>query len=206
MATTYKYRLWCSTDSTWEYVWAEDTDPVPSSCPTDGGHTLDTGKTSITKVVADQGPTNEEGNLIVAPTFENTHGIHPQWVGHLYTATSGSTNIFDELITTEKELRGGWYELMDTNAILGDYIEFAVVDKDDALGLFSTYGLTVGVDVLELQKYVKKEYVNPQNAGAREDFRVGGSFTVYAGLYLRTIYESTGTEDVQFKVLTHAYE
>jgi len=143
----------------------------------------------------------------VAPTFENTFGIHPQWEGHLYTATAGQTNIFDEEITTEKQIRGGWYELMDSpaKAVIGDYIEFSVVDKNDVLGLFSTYGLTVGEDVLELKKYVKKEYVNPKH-NERELFVAKSTWVVFAGLFLRTIYESTGTEDVQLKVVTLAYE
>jgi hypothetical protein len=110
---------------------------------------------------------DDSGNPVLAPTFENTGGLHPQWHGHLYTAVKDSINIFDQLVTTEKQLRGGWYEIMDDNSVLGDYIEEAVVDKDDVLGLFDTYGLTVGVDVLELKKYVKTEYINPSVVGQR---------------------------------------
>jgi hypothetical protein len=152
------------------------------------------------------GPTDELGNPVQAPTFENTNGLHPQWVGHLYTATAGATNIFDQVVTTEKQLRGGWYELMDATAVLNDYIEESIVDKDDVLGLFTTYGLTLGVDVLELKKYVKKEYVNPSSVNQRQVFMVNSVFSIAAGLYIRTIYESTGAEDVVLKVVTLAYE
>lgn len=141
----------------------------------------------------------------VAPTFEDTGGVHPQWHGHKYLATAGQTSIFDELVTTEKQIRGGWYEMMDNNAVVGDYIEFSVVDKDDVLGLFSTYGLTVGVDVLELKKYVKEDYINPLHAGNREVIESRSTFLITAGLYMRTIYESTGGDDVCFKVVTIAY-
>jgi hypothetical protein len=44
MATVNKYRVWCDTDSKYEYVWAET---APTACPTDTGHTIDTSKTSI---------------------------------------------------------------------------------------------------------------------------------------------------------------
>lgn len=37
----------------------------------------------------------------------------------------------------------------------------SIVDKDDVLGLFSTYGLTVGVDVLELKEFVEDFYAPP---------------------------------------------
>jgi hypothetical protein len=146
------------------------------------------------------------GNLIIAPTFENTDGLHPQWVGHKYTATAGATNVFDQQITTEKQLRSGWYELFTDNAGDDDYIEEAVVDKDDVLGLFSTYGLTVGVHTLELKKYIKTKHINPLNAGTRQNFAVDSTFIIYAGLYLRTIYESTGLENVIFEVVPQLYE
>ena len=132
-------------------------------------------------------------------------GLYPEWRGHLYTAIAGATNIFDEVVTVEKQLRGGWYELFDDNAVQGDYMEFSVVDKDDALGLFALLGLTVGVDVLELAKYVKTEYINPSKK-ERQIFLANSTFVVTAGLYLRTIYESTGSSDVVFKVLTHVFE
>lgn len=152
-------------------------------------------------------PKSPEGRPVTAPTFEDTNELQPEWRGYKYTATAGATSIFDEEVTTEKQLRGGWYELLDSpaKAIVGDYVEFAVVDKDDVLGLFSAYGLTVGQDVLELQKYIKTEYINPART-EREKFIVRSVWSIVAGLYLRTIYESTGTEDVTFKVVTFAYE
>ena len=96
---------------------------------------------------------------------------------------------------------------MDEDASLGDYIEEAVVDKDDVLGLFNTYGLTVGTDVLELKKYIKTEYINPLVAGQRQVFIANSTFVIAAGLYLRTIYVSVGTiNDVSLKVTTLTYE
>ena len=148
---------------------------------------------------------NEDGLPITAPTFEDVQGLITVWQGRLYTANSNSTNIFDELVTTQIKIRGGWYELLDSNATVGDYVEFAIVDKDDVLGLFSTYGLTVGQDVLEVKKFVRKEYVNPSMQG-RQDFESSSASTVMAGLYMRVIYENTGNNNVQFKVTEKFYE
>lgn len=152
-------------------------------------------------------PQTPEGRPVMAPTFEDTSGLHPQWQGRKYVATAGATNIFDELVTSERQLRGGWYELMDSpaKAVVGDYVEFSVVDKDDTLGLFSGLGLTVGQDVLELQKYIRNEYVIPFRQ-AREVFLAKSVWEIVSGLYLRTIYESTGAENVEFKVVTLAYQ
>jgi hypothetical protein len=149
---------------------------------------------------------DENGNTVQAPTFENTGGLHPQWVGYKYTATAGALSFFDELVTVEKQLRGGWYELMDSNPVIGDYIEESVIDKDDVLGLFSTYGLTQGVDVLELKKYVKTEYINPAGVNTRQMFQAASTFAIIAGLYIRTAYNSVGANDVVFKVVTLAYQ
>ncbi|MBW2170305.1 MAG: hypothetical protein JRG69_13815, partial [Deltaproteobacteria bacterium] len=113
---------------------------------------------------------------------------------------------FDELVTTEKKLRGGSYETFGVDAVVGDIVEFAVVDKDDVLGLFGMLGLTVGIDVLELRKYVRKEYVNPSAFGRRQVFEGNSAFAVIAGLYLRSVYESNGSVDVVFKVNMLAYE
>ena len=150
-------------------------------------------------------PETADGRPIMSPTFEDTVGLAPQWSGNLYTATAGATSIFDEVVTTEKRIRGGWYELLDSNAVINDYCEFAVVDKDDVLGLFTPLGLTVGEDILELKKYVKTDYINPVDKG-RQEFVGKSVFTVAAGLYLRSIYVSTGGTNVQFKVVMLSYE
>jgi len=151
-------------------------------------------------------PKDDEGNPILAPSFEATNGLHPLWHGHLYSVTAGATNIFDELVTTEKKLRGGWFTLMDGNAAVGDYIEESVVDKDDVLGYFQYYGYTVGQDVLELKKYVRTEYVHPKMEGIRQEFQANSVFGVLAGLYTRTIYESTGGVNLQIAVTPFGYE
>ena len=148
---------------------------------------------------------SRDGNPVLAPTFEDTMGLYPEWSGHLYTATAGATSIFDEVVTVEKQLRGGWYELFDENAVEGDYLEFSVVDKDDVLGLFALYGLTVGEDVLELKKYVKTDYINVLKRD-RQVFMAKSTFVVTAGLYIRTTYESVGETDVTFKVVMHVFE
>ena len=157
-------------------------------------------------MIYDFSPRTDEGYPVSAPTFEATGGLHPQWHGHLYDVSAGSYNIFDEPITVEKQLRGGWYEFFDSSPVVGDYIEFSVVDKDDVLGLFPVYGLTVGQDIIELKKYVKTEYINPAGYGQRHEIVAKSTFVVTAGLYLRTSYHSEGSQDFKLKVTTVAYE
>lgn len=152
-----------------------------------------------------RGPVNEDGFPVIAPSFEDTGGLTTVWKGYQYTALPGTMNCYDQAVTTQIKVRGGWYELLDDNANIGDYVEFSIVDKDDVLGLFSTYGLEVGVDILEIKKFIRTEYVSPVTKG-RQDFTSDGATTVMAGLYMRVCYMNTGTEDVQFKVVEKHHE
>jgi len=43
-----KYRIWCVTEDAWVFQWKDIDDPIPTTCPNDGGHTIDS--TSITIV------------------------------------------------------------------------------------------------------------------------------------------------------------
>lgn len=196
--------VWCGTQ---DVVYRSDVDDATWA---DYDTTFPAGPSRITVASGDEAFANIIGlaTQIVdttAPTFENTQGIYPQWHGHLYDVTAGALNIYDELVTYEEQLRAGYYELLDENAVVGDYIEESVVDKDDVLGYFSAYGYVVGVDVLELKKYVKKEYINPLTAGQRQIFEAGSTFKIYPGLYTRTSYTSVGAVDLKLKVTTLAY-
>lgn len=151
-------------------------------------------------------PKTSDRRTIIAPSWESTEGLDPTWTGRLYTATAGAYSIFDEVITHEIRLRGGWYALVEpSQAAVGDYVEFSVVDKDDVLGLFGPLGVPEG-GILELKKYVRKDYVTPSLVGTRQTFKVGGAFPVIAGLYLRTAYQSVGLIDVTFKAVIESYE
>lgn len=145
------------------------------------------------------------GNPVFAPTFEDAQGLTTVWKGHLYTAQPNSLNIFDEVVTTQLKLRGGWYKILDSSANIGDYIEFSIVDKDDILGLFGLFGLTINEDVLELKKFVRTEYISPEDK-SRQDFQSLGASEVMAGLYFRTYYYNSGSVSVNFSVSEKYHE
>jgi len=148
---------------------------------------------------------NSDGYIVSAPTFEDAQGLTTVWKGHLYTAQPNSLNIYDEVVTTQLRLRGGWYKVLSTGANIGDYVEFSIIDKDNVLGLFAYFGLTVGQDVLELKKFVKTEYINPLSL-ERQDFVSGGASEVMAGLYFRTYYYNSGLTAVKFSVMEKYHE
>ena len=304
-----QYRVLCVTDSKYEFIWLEDGDPVPSVCPVNTNHTIDSDRINIIQVIPNATVTDENGHAIVAPTYQNTQGLKAVWKGYLYTATAGILNIFDELINTEIKISSGYYQLVapldSPEAVIGDYVEMSIIDKDNISGLFSLYGLvarknevqtitfsavpsggmytlshdsnitgnisydsdaatvqtalralsslsevtvsgntSVGFtvtfagedgyqtqpqltsdfssltgatishataiegysgDILELAKHVKKEYINPFSP-ERQPFESAAAQDVIAGLYFRFYYNSTGSENVTFKVLSFYHE
>lgn len=136
----------------------------------------------------------------VSPTYEDT-GMDTVFKGYMFEPSAKGLaadpvySMLDIAIESELLLRGGWYELASEGAVKGDMLEFSVIDKDDVLGLFASYGLTAGQDVIELSKFVKTECINPDPnvVGLRNDFRTRGGSKLAGGLYMRVSYISTGT-------------
>jgi len=152
--TVYKYRVWCSTDSKWEYWLLDEGASAPTTCPTDTGHTIDGAKTVIIEKIS-ANPTTPEGYSISAPTFEFDNEQTKNWVGKKLTVTKNVTNIYDSWVEADRSLRGGWFQLLDDpsspKAVIGDTIEFSIVDKDDvyAPGTFAYLNLTKRINEVQ---------------------------------------------------------
>ena len=115
--------------------------------------------------------------------------------GYNYTAQPGALNIFDEPVSSNAVyVQGGKIWIKSPN--LGDYAEMSVVDKDNVLGLFSQYGLTEGVDVLEISKWVRNLRIPPWDWECELMAKTVGE--VAPGLYLRISYQNTGVDPVDF--------
>lgn len=66
MTTVYKYRIYCSTDSNYEYTWAET---EPTTCPTNTAHTIDASKTTIVA-------TKEPDTITIKEEITPTQGFY----------------------------------------------------------------------------------------------------------------------------------
>ena len=136
------------------------------------------------------------GNPVVTRNYKIISNDGYRKCGLKFVATAGDTTFYDRLLTEAVQLRGGWTWIGDT-AVWGDEMYMSVIDKDDVLGLFALYGLTVGVDVLELTRYVKSFTVPPGGIPVPGYQVDPGTYSgLVAGLYLRTAYISEGAEDV----------
>lgn len=117
--------------------------------------------------------------------------------GYKWNIIAGQTTFFDVQVASAMiYLSGGDFAVCGVIAE-GDYAEMSIVDKDDVLGLFALYGLTVGVDVIELKKYVKTYYFLPGDDGNRINIEPGTVAEVYYGLYMRASYTSVGVDDLK---------
>lgn len=127
-----------------------------------------------------------DGTLAVTPSAFAYVEQKTRFNGFRYVAPADAISIFDEEITTQVYVQGGKATI--DNAVDGDMVEFSIVDIDDVLGLFATYGLTPGVDVLELDKYVRSVY--PRSPMDAMEHRVEAAALVTSGLYFRITYHA----------------
>ena len=106
----FKYRLWCNTENSYVYVWAEE---LPTKCPNDTSHTIDTNKTVIIQSAGENKYT-PKGDLVVAQTYGTTPE-EPIWKKRKHVAAAGETTFFDIEITTEIKLESGNYKIDNYN-------------------------------------------------------------------------------------------
>lgn len=148
---------------------------------------------------------DEDGKEIVkSSAFYDFDDLLHQQLSAKHLATQGDISIFDALITSEIKLSGGevWI-CAGFEQFVGDedFVEFSIVDKDDVLGYFPYFGLTKGIDVLEIAKFVHNEYILKETGNYYSDLasNVPGAATVMGGLYRRAVYNSVNsTGDIKF--------
>lgn len=156
---------------------------------------------------------NDFGIGLVSPTLDDVQGLYPKKKMYAENVIAGKLNIFDYMIDVEKRISGGeyWIYPEDSSKIhKKDYLEFSVIDKNDVLGIFNYYGLIPGVDILELTKFVKTDYIKKGNSaeGYHSQLFEGikGTNALVAGLFLRVAYFSVGTQDLDFFWRLYYYE
>ena len=167
------------------------------------------------KITLNDGESKAAGGYnIFSPTLDDVQGYYPKKQMFKNTITAGEINIFDEVVTVEKKLCGGEYWIITSTGSDvhdDDYVEFSIIDKDDVLGLFSTYGLSTSTgDVLELTKFIITDYAKKGFNGYEFHSKlyegIKGTNGVIAGLYFRAYYHSYGTVDLNFKWRVYYYE
>jgi len=120
--------------------------------------------------------------------FQDLSGYNVFRKGFNLTATAGQTNEFEAKYAANMMLQGAAYKL-DGNVNDGDYVEIEMVDVDNILGYGA--GFVLG-------KFAETNYV-----WADQEFSCccPDAKLVPAGIYIRFRYESTGSTDVNIKLV-----
>lgn len=103
------------------------------------------------------------------------------------SASAGETINIDYKLTEERYING--IRLILDGQVFGDHLDFEIVDVDNIIG----YGPGVVLD-----QFGTDWYVNPDMA-CQGDILIDYPAKVIAGLYIRIVYHSVGTEDVGVK-------
>jgi len=125
---------------------------------------------------------DEHGNLIFAPTFLHT-SEQARLKGLSMSGTADSVVIADYEVTNEMLVQGGQFWVMGSQD--GDTASFAVIDKNDILGLHTQLGHPIGTPI-ELVKYVDNYPLPPVgNAVFKDEIIMPTVAPVATGLFLR---------------------
>lgn len=141
---------------------------------------------------------DDEGRPIIAPSFVEAGHYDGCYNGFRWEITAGTTNEHDTELETDVKIQGGQYRLVGGPPADGDYMCLSVIDKNDVLGMFSLYDYEVGVDELELFRYVRNHYAcsNTSCMGLVNVFEFPSAKFIPMGLFLRAIYVSIGECDI----------
>jgi hypothetical protein len=155
------------------------------------------------KKVEIEGLELQNGHVVAAPTYFYKGDDHTIQEGKRYLIEQASIEIFDDLIAQPLKIYGGayWVDLDDVDKVSkDDYLEFSIVDKDDVLGMFGLLGITPGEGVLEITKFVKKDYIRKGDpaTGFYSDLvsNTKGVSEIIPGLYRRLYYFSYGSQPI----------
>lgn len=156
MTTVNQYRLRCTTEDAYKYVWAE---AEPTTCPTDTGHTIDEAQTTIVKATSTEQVSilNDAGDAVNWPmTTAKTPIYQPNIVppGYLIYCTGA----FDD-ISGGKRGEGNQLALKKTSAgeaeVTGRFLEHVYI-----------LGGGFGFDAGNYDDWVSLEVSSPASAPA----------------------------------------
>lgn len=127
--------------------------------------------------------------------FADADGFRARFGGHICgEAAFGETTNFDYYIDEERWINA--VELILKDQAWGDYVKLQVVDKDNILGYGANVVLDTFGDNWNLTTDQERQGPYPAQFPAR----------LYAGLYARLVYVSTGGTNVKVKVNYYLYK
>lgn len=155
--------------------------------------------------------TDDYGHPVTIMSLNQSPGLYEIRKQYAYTALANTINFFDVEATTHKYMKGAKFWVREDsvpNVHNDDYIEYSIVDKNDVLGLFGIYGLTLGTDILEISKFVRTNRVKKGSSsdGYFDDSVYNHAVRMTPGLFVRMSYVNFGTANIDFLITVYFYE
>jgi len=133
MAEVKKYRVWCSTEAAYQYVWRDDVQGAPTACPNDPAHTIDTDKITVVETAGVAAPTKPDGTPYVAESPAKPGSpLYPIGIAKKMTLPQTDPVEAAYVLTESRHLNGAhgevWGDFVPGEN--GDYLEFFVQAPD----------------------------------------------------------------------------
>lgn len=62
-----KYKIYCETDAKWEYVYKEESESAPTTCPINTAHTIVSNSVAVDSIAVDSPPVDIDGRSLIRP-------------------------------------------------------------------------------------------------------------------------------------------
>jgi hypothetical protein len=121
--TLYKWKIYCVTDSTYEYIWLDENQPEPTTCPTNTAHTIDATQTSIVETRApDIVNINQEDTLTGQNYAWNTQSftaLANQTTSYTFSFPFNISVLEAQFISAEENRGDSWSWVIAPNTTIG---------------------------------------------------------------------------------------
>lgn len=142
-ATVLEWRVWCSTESAWKSVYLPDTEPEPTTCPTDTSHSVDVALTSQKPYLKSNDvelanvPKTSDGRIIISPAvFSGDQNLNYPGVGDDVAAGTRGGNTTPFVVDAAADTRVNnvitkEWQFIDHTYVQGGQVEFYNGGKND---------------------------------------------------------------------------
>lgn len=141
MATLYRHRVYCSTDSKYEYIWL-DTETHPNNCPINTTHNINSALSSITE--------RREQNIIRVMEEESPTGGNFKCETIVFNASASSTQTHEVQFLFDISILAVY--MVTTNDQTGDQME-VIVAPETLIGV-TTAPVSAGNTVISVSNTV----------------------------------------------------
>jgi hypothetical protein len=185
----YQYKIFCDTDSRFEYVWKSETALAPTTCPVDTNHVCSVDSVAIhevldTAIVQVDVQKTPDPAPFATPSFRTKWDASPDVV----TTAENQTVVMDYTMTEERYAHGG--SIIFEGTKIGDKLEAMIVDPNGVIP--EPFRAIVCEDYPIVAQYIYRHYL-PAGEGVRELNTYPLNAKITPGLVLRVTIHTCST-------------